>query len=106
MFVCVSMNHLGLIGKIEDLIDHPLPVVNCPKCSSFWGTLVYMLFHTDIIGAVATAFLIAYLAIWTELVMCVTDYYYKRIYEKIISDSAADTPAASTHGGDADNAVP
>ena len=106
MFVCVSMNHLGLIGKIEDIIGYPLPILNCPKCSSFWFTFAYMLFTTKhVIAAMAMAFLLAYLALWTELAMCVVDYYYKKIYGKIITDSAPDKTAPGTPDGDTDSTL-
>lgn len=97
MFACVSANHMGLIGKIEEIIHHPIPVLNCPMCATFWGTLIYMVVSTrDIIGSVAISFFFAYLALWLELVMCLVDYYYKKIYEKIVSDSASDETTEGT----------
>lgn len=34
VFVAVTMNHLGLVGKIEEIMGFRIPVLNCPKCAS------------------------------------------------------------------------
>ena len=106
MFIFVSANHLGLISKIEELTNCRLPIINCVKCGSFWATLIYLVVSTkDIIVAVALAFMFAYLALWLELAMCVVDTLYKRIYEKIISESPSDAVASSADKSSADSAV-
>ena len=80
MFAFTAANHLGLVGTIENIIRHPLPVINCPMCGTFWSTLIIVsVMSHDIIGTVAMAFLFAYLATWLELAMCVIDHYYKKI---------------------------
>lgn len=100
MFAFTAANHLGLIGKIEEIINHPLPVINCPMCSTFWSTLIYMLVSAnDVIGAVAMSFLFAYMATWLELAMCVVDHFYKKIYETIIPRSATDKIAECADDG-------
>lgn len=106
-FSFTAANHLGLVSKIEELTGHNLPVINCPRCASFWSILLYCIVASgNVIGAVAMSFFFAYLALWLELAMCVVDYLYKKIYEKIISDSASDKAAASTHDGDAASPLP
>ena len=83
VFVCVTMNHLGLIGKIEE-INGKLPILNCPKCSSFWGVMLYMLVTTrHIIVSLAISFLCSYLAIWLELFEGYVDTLYNKLYDKI-----------------------
>ena len=102
MFAFTSANHLGLISKAEEIINHPLPILNCPMCSTFWSALAYlMLTGHNVIGAVAMSFFFAYLALWVELAMCGTDYLYSKIYEKITEQSASDEAAADTYDGDA-----
>ena len=106
MFAFTAANHLGLVGKMESLIRHRLPVVNCPMCATFWSTLAYMLYVSrDVIGAVAMSFLFAYMAIWLELTMCVADHFYTRIYEKFVSSAGADKAASGPFKGDASGSV-
>ncbi len=87
IFSCVAVNHLGLVAAIEKVIRHNLPVLNCPKCLTFWSVLVYGLVCCDTIATiptiVAVAFLCSYVAIWLELLMYIIDTLYNRIYGKI-----------------------
>lgn len=100
MFAFTAANHLGLVSTVEGMIGHSLPVINCPMCSSFWSVLIYLCWAThDIIGAVAMSFFFAYLALWTELAMCVVDYFYQKIYEKVVSKSATDKIAPGANDG-------
>ena len=89
VFVCTAVNHLGLIAAIERVVRHRLPIVNCPKCLTFWGTLAYGIYVSEIsfgnIAAVlprlfAISLLCSYLAIWLELIMYAIDTLYNRIY--------------------------
>ena len=86
VFVCVTVNHLGLIAAIKTVTRcHRLPVLDCPKCLTFWATLCYQLV-TDchqLPPMLAISFLSAYAAIWLELFEGVTDKIYQKIYDKI-----------------------
>ena len=89
VFVCVTMNHLGLIGKIEEIMGE-FPILNCPKCSSFWFSLIYCLLgmchgYGDIITSLAISFFASYSAIWLELLEGYIDTLYHKIYEQIYS---------------------
>ena len=89
-FVCVTMNHLGLIGKLEEIMGE-LPILNCPKCSTMWLVLVYTLFAShEVVTSLAISFLCSYSAIWIELFEGYIDTLYNRLYDKIYS--ATDTP--------------
>ena len=103
MFACVSANHLGLVGAVEDVLGVKLPIINCPKCSTFWTTLLYMVFSThDVILSVATSFLVSYLALWLELGMGMTDILYNRLYDTIYTtedEQASPTSAEKPDGG-------
>lgn len=93
VFVCVTMNHLGLIEAIEDVIDHKLPILDCPKCSSYWGVLAFTLVTThDVISSLAISFLASYAAIWLELLEGIIDTLYTKIYDKVFTttDTADD----------------
>lgn len=107
VFVCVTMNHLGLISKIEQLIRKRLPIVNCQKCGSFWATLIYSLwgmtdFYKEFPIVLAISFFASYTAIWLELIEACIDKLYLRIYETITTDTdnapAADPERGSTAG--------
>ena len=88
MFSCVAVNHLGLVAAIEDIVRRPLPVINCPKCLTFWSVLAYMMSHVgldDIPKSVAASFLFAYLSLWLQLLLAFTDRLYNYLYDKIHS---------------------
>lgn len=86
VFVCVTMNHLGLVGAIERLLGRRLPIINCVKCSTFWSVLAYGLWSvgfSDFPLTLATSFLASYVAIWLELLEAYIDTKYLKIYETI-----------------------
>lgn len=88
VFVCTAVNHLGLIAAVERVIRHSLPVINCPKCLTCWGVLVYCFLCCDTIAdaigetprLLAISLLCSYLAIWLELLMYAIDTLYNIIY--------------------------
>ena len=84
VFVCVTMNHLGLIGKLEELVGR-LPVIDCPKCSAFWATLAYTVWYvgfSDLPLVLAISFLASYSALWLELLEAYIDTLYLKLYGK------------------------
>lgn len=94
VFICVTVNHLGLIAAIEQTFRHKLPVVNCPKCLAFWTTLAYQLATgCSPLLSLAMSLLFAYLAIWLELAEGFIDIIYTKVYEQIYS-------TADTHDSD------
>jgi hypothetical protein len=99
VFACVTANHLGLISAVEDVIRHRLPIINCPKCLTFWCTLIYGIVCCDSVAIpilLALSLLASYAAVWLELIECLIDNLYLYIYDKQIKQSAADTPAADS----------
>ena len=89
VFFCTAVNHLGLIKAIERVIRHRLPVVNCPRCLTFWSVFAYGIATVPYISSqivarmLAISLLCSYLAIWLELLMYAIDTLYNRIYVKI-----------------------
>lgn len=82
-----AVNHLGLIAAVERVVHCKLPVVNCPKCLTFWGTLALGLSGdgtaanpSALIRLLAISILSSYLAIWLELIMYAIDTLYNKIY--------------------------
>ena len=102
-FVSAAINHLGLVAAAEGVIRRRLPIINCPKCLAFWLTLACSLVFIDYSGGIAAilrggieaaamALLMAYLAIWTELLMGGIDILFSKAYESLYptEDSPAD----------------
>ena len=86
VFVCVTANHLGLVKAIEDVSKKEIPILNCPKCCSFWCTLLYGLWFvgfSDLPLVLAISFLCSYLAVWLELAEGYIDTLYQKLYDKI-----------------------
>lgn len=90
LFSSVAINHLGLVTAVEEVIARPLPVINCPKCLSFWATLTYgCSVCCDSIEALPSALphlfalslLCAWLAIWLDLAMGIIDQLYIKVYD-------------------------
>ena len=82
VFACTAVNHLGLIGKLEEMWGE-LPIFNCPRCLTFWSVLAYGMWYVGISSmprVLAISFLCSYLAIWLELIMYAIDTLYNRIY--------------------------
>ena len=112
VFASVTVNHLGLIAAMERTVRHKLPILNCPKCLTFWSVLVYGLSGDGIItptalaGGLTTALpsvlprllaisiLSAYLAVWLELSEGIIDKLYDYVYKQIYT--TADTADANT----------
>lgn len=108
VFICVTMNHLGLIGKLEEIMGK-LPIFNCAKCSTFWATMAFGLLDVKsfrgIISVLAISFLASYLAIWLELIEGCIDTLYLKLYGKIY-ETSDDSPAADPDGGNSAGAMP
>lgn len=101
LFVCVTMNHLGLVKAVEAVMERELPVINCVKCLTFWSELAYLSFTLcDIPLVLAISFLCSYLAIWLELFEGIIDTLYTKLYEKIYPNSADDTLTAADFDDD------
>lgn len=104
VFICVTMNHLGLVKAIEDTIGRRIKIVDCVKCSTFWCVLVYSAISSrQVISSLAISFLASYTAIWFELFEGFIDTLYMKLYEKIYQNSANGT-LTSTDFDDDDSA--
>lgn len=102
VFICVTVNHLGLIETIENVAKRELFIVNCPKCFTFWSVMLYgLLTLNDFITVLAVSFLASYTALWLELFEGFIDTLYRKFYEKIYADT---TDYAAT--SDADDGHP
>ena len=103
VFVCVTMNHLGLIKAVETIIRKKIIIVNCPKCCTCWTVFAYELWvvgFSDIPMVLAISFLSSYLAVWLELFEGFIDTLYMRLYEKIYPNDTDVTLTAADFDGD------
>lgn len=92
-FSSVTANHLGLIAAAERILKRSLPILNCPKCCTFWLVLFStVLTGWNMVSALATSFLCAYLALWLNLLFAFIDKQFNLLYDKIFStdNTAAD----------------
>jgi len=120
VFVCVTANHLGLIGTIEEIMGkiplfkkyvpkwNHLPIISCPRCFTLWSVLAYGLWSvgfSDIPLILAVSFLASYTAIWLELLEGYIDTLYMKLYGKITSDNTDDTTAADPDKGNSAGSV-
>ena len=90
VFICVSVNHLGLVEAIQRIIKHNVPIVNCSKCLTFWVSLIFLFGKTDLVNIMFLSLLAAYLSLWVELAMGIIDKFYVRLYEKIFGETYFD----------------
>jgi hypothetical protein len=90
VFSATAANHLGLVAAVEQVLHRPLPVINCPKCLTFWATLTYgCSVCCDSIAALLSALphlfalslLCAWLAVWLDLAMGIIDHLYIKVYD-------------------------
>ena len=96
-FIAVAINHMGLVAAVEKVIRHPLPVVDCVKCLTFWSVLACLLSSRyAVIPSVAMTLAFSYMALWMELLWGLVDKLYMKCYEKIVSDSAAGEASAGS----------
>lgn len=107
VLISVAMNHMGLIKAIEERINVELPILDCVKCSTFWLTLIYLIYITKgVISSVAISFICSYISVWLELGMGYMDKLYLKCYEKIVSTAGSDKAPADPSDGSSADALP
>jgi len=85
---CTMVNHMGLVDAVEGVLKFKLPVINCPKCFTFWSVLVYLLIgRAPVIQSIAMALVMSYTALWLWLFMGYLDSLYNWVYGKIYKQS-------------------
>lgn len=85
---CVLAIHMGLVDAVGEALHYRFRIISCTKCLTFWSTLVTgLLRRHGVIVSVATAFLLAYLAMWLDLALAWVAGHYNRWYEKINAEA-------------------
>lgn len=110
VFACTAANHLGLVTAIEEVFDMELPIINCPRCFTFWSILCYgcckiVTNGAEMVEVLAISFLCAWAAIWVELGMGYIDTLYTKLYEKIYTNGKDYETATDTNDGDTAGSV-
>lgn len=81
---CVLFVTMGLADAIQEYVPFRLRILTCPKCLTFWSSLLYNLIAGQgVIRSIAVSFIIAYIALWAALIMDAITVLYNYIYEKI-----------------------
>ena len=106
VFVATTINHLGLISAIEGVLNRRLVVINCPKCLSFWSTLLYLIGACSPIMVLAISLLASYTALWLELAEAYIDTLYLKLYEKINTTGDNNTVATGPDEGNSQGTMP
>ena len=79
MAVCLAQ-HLGLPQAIASVM---LKVCKCPKCLTFWSTLLVLLTAgCDILVALALSILMSYISHFFGLVLMVLNNLYDRLWQR------------------------
>ena len=106
VFAATAVNHLGLVSAVEKTIGMRLPLFNCPKCLTFWCSLIWLATHgAGVTSVVAISLALAYAALWLELAMGVIDHIYYKIYDKIYSAQSDDEATADRGETDTDGTL-
>lgn len=96
MVSVVLFNHMGLCEAIEKIVHYRFKILSCAKCGTFWVVLIASLVEGEpIIRSVAMSFVMAYMALWLELLLAVMAKRYESTYDKI-SEAEADKAEASS----------
>lgn len=91
--VCVVLfNHMGLCEAAERVLHYKFRILSCSKCGTFWMTLITLLVGgTKLLESVTVSFVMAYIALWLELLLAAMAKFYESTYDKI---SETETPKA------------
>lgn len=80
-FAALLAQHLGLA---EELAGLAMKAARCPKCTTFWVTLVALLYSGyDVIAAIALSMLMAYLSFWAGFLLIGAQKLYDVLWQKI-----------------------
>lgn len=80
-FAALLAQHLGLA---EELARLTVKIAKCPKCTTFWVTLVALTFSgCDVVAAVALSLLMAYLSFWAGFALIGLQRLYDKLWNEI-----------------------
>ena len=97
MVIVVLFNHMGLREAVEKVLGYKFRILSCAKCGTFWLSLMFLVGNgTHLIASIMLSFVMAYIALWFELLLAVMAKCYESTYDKI-SETKADEADVSSH---------
>ena len=97
---CVLFVQMGLADAILEELRLKAGLLSCPKCLTFWSTLLWQIFHGQpALAALTASFLFSYAALWLALIYDYLAIIYNKAYESISqTDATADNLQAGAPG--------
>ena len=90
---CVLFVQMGLSEAIQNVLHLKLQIASCPKCLTWWTSLIYsVICGYGLLESVAASFIASYAAYWIALIYDALAVLYNNAYEQITKES--DTPKA------------
>ena len=81
MATATLANHLGLTEAVSDIAGK---IAKCPKCCSFWASLLVLcLSGCNLFVAVGLSLFVSYLSFWFGLILIVLQKVYNMLWKKI-----------------------
>ena len=81
MMIAVVAQHLGLSDAVAKVISK---ILKCPRCLSFWTVLfVLVILGCDLFVAIGLSVLMAYLSIWSGLLLMMLNDLYDRLWQRV-----------------------
>ena len=81
MMTAVVAQHLGLSDAVAKVISK---ILKCPRCLSFWTVLfVLVILGCDLFVAIGLSVLMAYLSIWSGLLLMMLNDLYDRLWQRV-----------------------
>jgi hypothetical protein len=107
---CVLFVQMGLSEAALGLLHIRSRILSCPKCLTFWSTLLWSLLSGhDVLLSIAASFICAYAAMWAALLIDGMTVIYNKCYESIskTNGSSEDAEAGGSQAvPEADSQVP
>jgi len=99
---CVLFIQMGLSQAIQDFLKVRLRFLSCPKCLTFWVTLITLLtYGNTVIESVAVSFIAAYLALWLSLLYDCMATIYNKCYDHLSKTQDTESDSLSESSQDA-----
>lgn len=81
MMVGVTAHHLGLTEEAADIVGK---IAECPKCCSFWISLLVLLYNgCDMFISITLSLLVAYLSFYFGLILILLQRLYDYLWQKV-----------------------
>ena len=89
MVIVVLANHMGFVEAVEEFTHYKFKILGCSKCGTFWLSLIAMLVEgVPAVMSVCAAYVLAYTALWLELLLAIMAQFYETYNDHIQAASA------------------